>query len=150
MRPLGLSVSGRGLGISDLAAYATAAELPASRLRARTVALGRAFYICNGAVQGQLTPRMFTTPWNWGPRAGFFFMGTNIIALVWAYFGLPETSGFSYAELEILFSNKVPARKFTEANINDEAILVSSKVGDVDGDDEEKGDAAVSLREVKE
>jgi SP family general alpha glucoside:H+ symporter-like MFS transporter len=30
---------------------------------------------------------------------------------------MPETAGFSFAELDILFANKVPARKFTKVEI---------------------------------
>lgn len=51
---------------------------------------------------------------------------------------MPETGRFSYAELDILFSNHVPARKFTKVKIVDEAAAGSSKIDD---EDEEKGTA---------
>jgi len=112
-----------------------AAELPSSRLRARSIAFGRAFYACNYAVQSQLTPRMVSiTGWNWSAKSGFFFLGLNILITIWAYFRMPETGGFSYAELEILFSNRVPARKFTKVEIHDEAAAGNTKFDDGDGE----------------
>lgn len=101
--------------------YSIAAELPSSRLRARTIALGRMFYICNGVILNQLTPRMIAIDkWNWGPKCGFFWAGCNSLWAIWAFFRVPETGGFSYAELEILFSNKVSARKFKHVVVHDE------------------------------
>ena len=93
--------------------YTFAPEIPSSRLRVVTVAWGRAFYniVYNGTAQ--LTPRMVAVnAWNWGPKAAFFWLAFNIAVTVWSYFFLPETRGLSYAELDILFANKVSARRF--------------------------------------
>ena len=35
-----------------------------------------------------------------------------MLCLVWTYFRLPEPKGRTYAELDLLFEQKVPARKF--------------------------------------
>ncbi|KAL7425256.1 hypothetical protein Q5752_000944 [Cryptotrichosporon argae] len=103
--------------------YTIASEIPASRLRARSIASGRMFYAINYVVTTQLTPRMFpATSWNWGLRTAFFYLGANLIVLTWTFFRLPETRGFSFAELDILFANKVPTRKFTQVVIHDEAV----------------------------
>jgi SP family general alpha glucoside:H+ symporter-like MFS transporter len=47
-------------------------------------------------------------------------MGTGILCLVWAWIRMPETGGFSFAELDILFANKVPARKFKSVVVRGE------------------------------
>lgn len=57
---------------------------------------------------------------NWGAKTGFFYAGTTALVTIWTYFRVPETGGFSFAELDILFTNKVPARKFTNVRIRDE------------------------------
>lgn len=45
-------------------------------------------------------------------RVGFFWGGTSLIVLVWAFFRLPETKGRSFEQLDVLFARKVPARRF--------------------------------------
>ena len=49
------------------------------------------------------------------PKAGFFWAGCTFLCLIWAFFRLPETKGFTFAELDLLYENKVPTRKFKEA-----------------------------------
>jgi len=78
--------------------YTVAAEVPASRLRARTVAFGRAFYVINYNATSQLTPRMVAPKtniggWGWRGKAAFFWLGGNLLATTWAYFRMPETGG---------------------------------------------------------
>ena len=46
------------------------------------------------------------------PQTAFFAAGMNTLALVWIYFRLPEPSGLSYAEIDKLFEERIPARKF--------------------------------------
>jgi MFS transporter, SP family, general alpha glucoside:H+ symporter len=55
--------------------------------------------------------------WNWQAKSALFWYGCNLICFAWAFFRLPETGGFSFAELDILFANKVPTRKFKEVKI---------------------------------
>jgi SP family general alpha glucoside:H+ symporter-like MFS transporter len=38
--------------------------------------------------------------------------------VVWAYFRLPEIKDRTYEELDILFSNKVSARKFSKTKVD--------------------------------
>ena len=105
--------------LTDLIAYTVAAELPSSRLRQHSIALGRAYYAACGAVLSQLTPRMVSVAeWNLGGKAAYFYLGCNILVFVWTYFRLPETANLSFADLDILFANKVPARKFASTNID--------------------------------
>lgn len=47
----------------------------------------------------------------------FFWLGTNLLCLCWSFFRLPETAGFSFADLEILFANKVSTRRFKSTRI---------------------------------
>lgn len=93
--------------------YTIVGELPASEVRGPTVVLARGVYVIGGIITGQLTPRMVTAgEWNWGAKGAFLYLGTNLLGLVYCYFRLPETKGRSFGQLDVLFHNHVPARKF--------------------------------------
>jgi len=65
---------------------------------------------------GVLTPYMLNpTAWNWGSYSGFFWAGMTLLCLLWAYFRLPETKDMTYAELDLMFERKLPARRFNSA-----------------------------------
>ena len=67
-------------------------------------------------VTGIIIPYMLNVDaWNWRGKSGFFWGALCIICLVWSFFRLPEPKGRSYAELDILFENRVPTRKFATA-----------------------------------
>ncbi|RSH93592.1 hypothetical protein EHS25_006237 [Saitozyma podzolica] len=98
--------------------YTIVGELPASEVRVQTVVLARMTYIVSGIINSQLTPRMISnTEWGWGARCGLFFLGTNLISFIYCYFRLPETKGRTFGELDILFRNRVAARKFAETKV---------------------------------
>jgi SP family general alpha glucoside:H+ symporter-like MFS transporter len=97
------------------AGYTIVGETSSSRVRAQTIVIGRAMYVCGQVLVGQLNPRMVNnTPdaWNWGPRTGLFYFGIACIWVTWIYFFLPETRNRSFAELDYLFQKRVPARQF--------------------------------------
>lgn len=89
--------------------------------------------------------------WNWGAKASLFWAGINLLGLVWTYFRLPEPKGYvltaasmvsrvltscdhslTYAELDVLFENRVSARKFTKVHVDpfqsDNLVVVSQEV----------------------
>ncbi|KAK3197264.1 hypothetical protein GRF29_1536g1176888 [Pseudopithomyces chartarum] len=93
--------------------YCLVAEIPSSRLRQKTVVLARNWYNIGSIIGNIMTPRMLNpTAWNWGAKSAFFWAGTCFLCLVWTYFRLPEPKGRTYGELDILFEQRVPARKF--------------------------------------
>ncbi|KAK0658534.1 General alpha-glucoside permease [Lasiodiplodia hormozganensis] len=93
--------------------YSLVAELSSNRLRAKTVVLARILYDLINLITNIITPRMLNpSAWNWGAKAGFFWAGSSLICIVWTYFRLPEPKGRTFAELDVLFEKKVPARKF--------------------------------------
>ena len=59
-------------------------------------------------------------------KAGFFWAGATVLCLVWAYFRLPETKGFTFAEIDMLFEEGVPARRF--AKVRDEVAQAHSRI----------------------
>lgn len=84
--------------------YTIAAEVPATRVRAKTMVLGRGVYLISSIICNQITPRMFSvSEWNWGAKSSFFWMGCCLISLVYLWFRLPETKGRMFSELDVLF-----------------------------------------------
>ncbi|OIW33163.1 putative maltose permease [Coniochaeta ligniaria NRRL 30616] len=116
-------------------AYSLVAEIPSSRLRTKTVVLGRTLYNVQGTINGVITPYMLNpNAWNWQAKAGFFWGGTGLLCLIWTYFRLPEPKGRTFAELDLLFEQKVPARKFATAVVDAFPTHVTGTAGDVELD----------------
>lgn len=93
--------------------YPIVAETPSGPLRYKTIVIGRTVYNLTGLVNNILTPRMVQAQaWGWGAKTGLFFAGTNMLCLTWCWFRLPETKDRSFGEIDILFENRIPARKF--------------------------------------
>jgi SP family general alpha glucoside:H+ symporter-like MFS transporter len=44
-------------------------------------------------------------------------MGANILFIVYCYLRLPELRGRTYGVLDVLFANKVPAKKFVSTKV---------------------------------
>lgn len=114
--------------------YAIIAETSSTRLRAKSVALARNSYSVVNILANTAEPYLIN-PSELGlkGRTGFVWMATCFIALVWAFFRLPECKGRTYEELDILFVKKVSARNFSTTNVdvyNGDAddVLQSSKV----------------------
>jgi MFS transporter, SP family, general alpha glucoside:H+ symporter len=100
-------------------AYSLVTEIPSSRLRTKTIVLARALYNCQGIINGVITPYMLNPDyWNWSGKAGFFWGGLGTVYLVWAYFRLPEPKGRTYEEIDVLFEQKVSARKFRTTKVD--------------------------------
>ncbi|OQE43682.1 hypothetical protein PENCOP_c003G00713 [Penicillium coprophilum] len=96
--------------------FSLVSEMPSSRLRTKTVVLARNTYNILNLVTGIIIPYMLNVDaWNWRGKSGFFWGGLCILCLVWSFFRLPEPRGRSYAELDVLFENKVRTREFPRA-----------------------------------
>ncbi|CRK21131.1 hypothetical protein BN1708_013007, partial [Verticillium longisporum] len=95
--------------------YSLVGEMSSTRLKAKTVVIGRACYLVAGLFNLFLTPKMLEdTPngWGLGPQSALVFAGWNAVFFAWAFFRLPETKGRSFAELDVLFKRGVSARDF--------------------------------------
>ncbi|KAL3458909.1 general substrate transporter [Aspergillus heterothallicus] len=94
-------------------AYMLVAEIPSTRLRVKTVVIGRVVYNITSIITNTLAARMLSpSAWNWKGKSCFFFVGTTALCLVWCYFRLPEPYGLSYLEIDILFAKRAKASKF--------------------------------------
>ncbi|KAL2810601.1 hypothetical protein BJX63DRAFT_422950 [Aspergillus granulosus] len=93
--------------------YMLVAEILSTRLRVKTVVVGRVAYNITSIITNTLAARMLSpSAWNWKGKSCFFFVGTTALCLVWCYFRLPEPYGLSYLEIDILFAKRAKASKF--------------------------------------
>lgn len=100
--------------------YSLVAELTSTRLRTKAVVLARNVYNIVGIATNIITPRMLNpTAWNWGAKSAFFWAGSCLMCAVWTYFRLPEPKDRTIGELDILFEQRVSARKFSKADVTD-------------------------------
>ncbi|KAH6677927.1 general alpha-glucoside permease [Plectosphaerella plurivora] len=99
--------------------YTIVAEIPSTRLKAKTIVLARNFGNIAGIINNFLMPQMIgVNAWNWGAKTGLFWAGMCAIILSWAFFRLPETKGRTYGELDILFEHDVSARNFASTQVD--------------------------------
>ncbi|KAG2414774.1 hypothetical protein HFD88_005962 [Aspergillus terreus] len=106
--------------------YAIVSETSSVRLRPLTVCLARtAYQVCNVVSQVLEPYFMYPTAWNASGKTGFFWGGTALIVFIWAFFRLPEPKGRTYAELDILFAKRTPARKFASTHVDPYALVES-------------------------
>ncbi|WVW85889.1 hypothetical protein I302_107927 [Kwoniella bestiolae CBS 10118] len=97
--------------------YAIVSETSSTRLRAKSVGLARNAYTVCALCFGFAVPFMMNAAYgNLKGKTAFLFFGTSILALIWAFFRLPECKGRSYRELDILFDQRISARKFATAD----------------------------------
>jgi len=100
-------------------AYCIVGEVSSTRLRGKTVGLARNAYNIIGIPAGYInTYAMSPAAWNWKGYSAFFWFGSCFLSLVWSYFRLPECKGRTFRELDILFENGVPARKFNTTEVD--------------------------------
>ncbi|WOO80959.1 General alpha-glucoside permease [Vanrija pseudolonga] len=112
-------------------AFSLVAEMSTRRLQIKTVSLGRAAYNVAAIICNTLTPRMINPEaWNWKNFAGFFWAGSCALCILYHYFRLPEPTGRTFAELDILFERKVPARKFKTTHVNAFDVAINHQVAE--------------------
>ncbi|KAI8634262.1 sugar transporter [Xylariaceae sp. FL1651] len=114
-------------------AYSIISETSSVRLRPLSVVLSRVSYQVINIISQFLNTYMISpVEWNWSGKSGFFWGGTAFLVFVWAYFRLPEIKGRTYEELDILFMNKVSARKFSKTHVDAYATLRSDDTLDIE------------------
>ncbi|KZO96263.1 maltose permease [Calocera viscosa TUFC12733] len=106
-------------GIGPLA-YCIYAEISSARLRSKTVAWGVMVNQAFGLLITVINPYLINpNEANLQGKVGWIFGGFGAIFTVWSYFGIPETSGRTIDEIDILFARHVPSRKFSKYVITD-------------------------------
>nr|QFR37044.1 MFS transporter [Cyberlindnera americana] len=96
-------------------AFTIVGEMSSTRLRSQSIALARGAYSVVSLVSNIVEPYMINPgEGNLKGKTAFIWLGTAVSVLVWAYFRLPETRDRSFAELDVMFEKKLPARQFSK------------------------------------
>jgi MFS transporter, SP family, general alpha glucoside:H+ symporter len=66
--------------------------------------------------------------WNWRNYAGFFWGGMCFLCVIYTFFRVPEPTGRTFAELDVLFEQGTSARKFRTTKVDVFAHSVNSDV----------------------
>jgi MFS transporter, SP family, general alpha glucoside:H+ symporter len=99
--------------------YCLVPELASSRLRVKTTVLARTFYNAVGIPIGIISTYMLNpTAWDLGSKTAFYWFALCFCYSVYIYFRVPETRGRTFIELDRLFEAKIPARKFSETEVD--------------------------------
>ncbi|VUC30655.1 unnamed protein product [Clonostachys rosea] len=104
-------------GIGPLV-YAIMAEIPSTSIRGKTLGVAcSSSHVLSLAITAGLPYAMSPTEAHWGGKIGFLFAGLGSFLIIWSITYLPETKDRTFEELDILFENKTPARKFSSTDV---------------------------------
>lgn len=107
------------LGWAPLSHVVTA-EIPTTRLRDVTYATASIFNICIQFSISFSIPYLLFAPYaNLGSKVGFIFGTSALGALFFSYFCIPECKGKTLEEIDQLFVERVPIRKFATTQLSD-------------------------------
>lgn len=94
------------------------AEIPSTRLRDMTYRTASAVNIIIQFVTTFVTPYLLNAPYaNLGAKVGFIYGGAAVLATVFAWFCVPECKDRTLEEIDRLFLDGVPLRKFKTAKV---------------------------------
>jgi len=93
-------------------AWTVATEMCVGRNRPRIMAVSvGVFWVCSWLVTFTL-PYLFTTA-RLGAKIGFVYAGSATLSLLFVFFFLPESRGRLLEEIEEMYHDKIPARKWS-------------------------------------
>ncbi|KAI1813232.1 MFS monosaccharide transporter-like protein [Poronia punctata] len=126
-----------GLGVVYIVAYnamistyawLSGGELASQRLRSHTFGLATAI----GFFGAWLTT--FTAPYfintlelGWGPKYGYIWAGSCLVAGTWIFFHLPEVKGRRLEEIDEMFEARLPARMFSKYRCTGRHVALDEK-----------------------
>jgi SP family general alpha glucoside:H+ symporter-like MFS transporter len=94
---------------------AIAGEVSATRLRAKSLAIGFTFNYVFSTVMNVIMPYLFNQDQaDLGGKIGWIFAVMGVIALLIVFLEVPETKGRSFQELDAMFIEQVPTREFKQ------------------------------------
>ena len=98
--------------------YSIVAELPSTRLKAKTINLARTAYIISALVSNAITtPLLNPTGANLGAKIAWIFVGITGVCALFTFFFVPEPKNLTYGQIDDLFTRKVSARAFKSEGI---------------------------------
>jgi SP family general alpha glucoside:H+ symporter-like MFS transporter len=109
-------------------AFIIVGETSSTRLRSKSIALGRNAYNVFSIISFTCAPYVLNpTEGNWKGKSGFLAGGLCFVCMVWAIFRLPECKDRTYEELDIMFARKLKAWEF-QSYVIDHQIDIERKM----------------------
>ncbi|KAL1893035.1 hypothetical protein Sste5346_006716 [Sporothrix stenoceras] len=101
------------------ASWVIIGETPSVRLRPLTTGIGRgAYYLVNIPCIFLSSYMLNSDKWNLGGKSGYVWAGTALFCSVLSWLYIPEMKDRSFREIDILFTRKVPARKWKQTVVD--------------------------------
>ncbi|KAJ8111606.1 hypothetical protein OPT61_g5840 [Boeremia exigua] len=114
---LAVMIVGFGIGWAPLT-YVVTAELPAIKLRDHTLRLGFFVNVAMNFVVNFSIPYLLNARYaNLQSKVGFIFGTFAFLCFVFTYFCIPECTGKTLEQVDYLFHNNIPLRKFGTADV---------------------------------
>ncbi|CAI4218387.1 unnamed protein product [Parascedosporium putredinis] len=134
--------------------WITTSEAAAAVVREKTIMTATFVSFCMVLLITYVNPYVQDEGYgNLGARVGFVYGGCSFLALIWAYFFLPELKGRSLEELDEMFEANLPTRKFKSyvcPGVGADVTRFREKVAGANFDlDEEIGDAKQETEATK-
>ncbi|KAJ1326851.1 MFS transporter SP family sugar:H+ symporter [Microdochium nivale] len=130
-----------GFGIQSPLIWITTAEVSPTRNRERVQAIAVFLGFGVSLLITSVAPFIQNSDFgNMGSKIGFIWGAFSFITVAWVYFVLPEMKGFSLEQLDYLYNNGVPTRKFRGYQFTDPVLV---------REDEESDDASVVVARRK-
>jgi len=99
--------------------HTLSAEVPNMRARDMTYRTASVLNIATQCAVAISMPYLLNPPYAaLGSKVGFIFGSIAVASLVFAYFCVPDCAGRSLEDLDWLFEQRIPARKFRSTEIN--------------------------------
>lgn len=105
--------------------HTLSAEVPSTRARDMTYRTASVLNIATQAAVATSMPYLLNAPYAaLGSKVGFIFGSIAVTSLIFAFFLVPDCAGRSLEEIDWLFEQRIPARKFrsTKINLQQEAV----------------------------
>lgn len=127
-------------GMISSYAWVSGGELPSQRMRSYSFGLAAAGGFL-GAWLATFTAPYFINPASlgWGPKYGWIWVPSCLIAAVFIFFFLPEVHGRTLEEIDEMFHARLPARKFRKYVCTGAAALESKAHAEGSDSDEKSG-----------
>lgn len=120
--------------------YVVTTELPALRLRDRSQRVASIMNILTNFLVTFFVPYLLNAPYAaLGSKVGFIFGAISALAFAFVFFCVPECKGRSLEEIDLMFLEGVPVRKFRNHPrllIEVDAAAAAAKANDGGSDEE--------------
>lgn len=110
--------------------YVVTTEVPALRLRDMSQRTASIVFVVTSFVVNFTIPYLLNAPYaNLGSKLGFIFGGVSLCSLVFTYLCVPECKGKTLEQIERLFIERVPLRKFGNHEHASAAVYLEQEKG---------------------